>query len=94
MIHQNKVFQCGRLHPFIFFPPKVSPVILLHFLWEETNKTKLLLRQGYCHGFTQVKIGPQSSNCVQFHEFVGFVTLLRNVDCDGCLAGNPALTVS
>lgn len=31
---------------------------------------------------------------VHFCEIVGVVTLQRNVDCDDCLAGNPAFTVS
>lgn len=31
---------------------------------------------------------------VCFCKFMGFVTLLWNVDCDDCLAGNPAFSVS
>lgn len=37
---------------------------------------------------------PATAIKVHLCEVVGFVTLLRNVDCDDCLAANPAFTVS
>lgn len=55
-IHQNKGFQCGRLHihPFFF-----SPMSSCTFCGRKHTQKNLLLRQGYCHGFIQVKIRPK-----------------------------------
>lgn len=67
----------------------LSNTVLLSFLClkKQNNST---FKMGQCrHIFRQHQIGPSSS-----HGRRGFCNLLRNVDCDGCLAGNPAFTVS